>query len=224
MQNAKTPQNGIRAVIFDFGDVYNLSNGPGTVFMRQFGRAEREEKRKLWNAEVKPLWRRLTKGEITTEEFWASAGLACGVAVDPAEMNREMVHGQVSERFRNRGLVEMIIQLKKRGITTAMLTNNVKGWFDEWKMKDENRELFDPIIASQEIGMRKPDEEIYLHTFSVLGLQPQECFFIDDQADNVEAGIRLGMPGFVFPPKTNVEHANWALKRKLKELELLGRG
>ena len=220
LKNGETNEK-IRAVIFDFGNVYNLGSGPVTIFMKQFKRTERADKRKLWNAEVKPVWRRLTKGEITTKEFWAHTAEAFSMAIDPAEMDRKMIYGQVYPGFRNGRLIGIINKLKENGKTIAMLTNNVKEWFDEWKKKDENCKLFDPIIASQDIGMRKPDEEIYLHTFKVLGLAPEECFFIDDQPENVAVGEKLGMLGFVFPPKNEILHANWTLKQKLEEIGLL---
>lgn len=58
-------------------------------------------------------------------------------------------------------------------------------------------ELFDAVVISGEVGMRKPDEDIYLFAAQQLGLPPEACVFVDDLDRNVEVAERLGMAGIV---------------------------
>jgi HAD superfamily hydrolase (TIGR01509 family) len=59
-------------------------------------------------------------------------------------------------------------------------------------------ELFDILVDSSELGIRKPDPRIYRHTLAELGgVSAQEAVFLDDYRANVEAARRLGMHGIV---------------------------
>jgi HAD superfamily hydrolase (TIGR01509 family) len=49
------------------------------------------------------------------------------------------------------------------------------------------------VVISAEVGMRKPEERIFRHTAALLGLEPQECVFIDDVAANVAAAEAVGL-------------------------------
>ena len=57
---------------------------------------------------------------------------------------------------------------------------------------------FDGIIFSAVIKMAKPNADIYNYLFDTYGLKPEECFFLDDRKDNIEAGRALGMEGIIF--------------------------
>jgi putative hydrolase of the HAD superfamily len=66
-------------------------------------------------------------------------------------------------------------------------------------------ELFDVVVISGEVGMRKPEEAIFLHAARALGLAPAECVFIDDMQANVTAAAALGMTGVLHnDPATTV--------------------
>ena len=51
------------------------------------------------------------------------------------------------------------------------------------------------MVLSGEVGMRKPEKEIFLHAAQTLGVPPEECVFIDDMAANVAAARACGMTG-----------------------------
>jgi len=55
--------------------------------------------------------------------------------------------------------------------------------------------LFDTVVLSGEVGMRKPEKEIFFHAAATLGLAPAECVFIDDMEANVAAAQACGMTG-----------------------------
>jgi putative hydrolase of the HAD superfamily len=91
-------------------------------------------------------------------------------------------------------------ELRDRGLRMAILTNNVREWEELWRSKLPLDEIFEVIVDSGWVGMRKPQPEIYLLTMDRIGdtLQPAECLFVDDNEQNVEAARELGMTAVQF--------------------------
>jgi HAD superfamily hydrolase (TIGR01509 family) len=58
--------------------------------------------------------------------------------------------------------------------------------------------LFDAIIVSSEVGLAKPDHEIYERLLALLSVKPADALMIDDNADNVAGAIAAGMDGLLF--------------------------
>ncbi|TDC67577.1 HAD family phosphatase [Actinomadura sp. GC306] len=80
---------------------------------------------------------------------------------------------------------------RARGTRTALLSNS---WGNEYP-HDLFADLFDAVVISSEVGMRKPDERIFRHALELLGAEPAECVFIDDIEHNIRAAERLGIRG-----------------------------
>ena len=83
------------------------------------------------------------------------------------------------------------------------------------RLTDEHRihHLFDDIICSADVGMAKPEPEIYALAARRLGLPPEACVFIDDLETNVQAAREAGMHGVCF--RIDLGHA---LEEQLAEL------
>jgi putative hydrolase of the HAD superfamily len=76
----------------------------------------------------------------------------------------------------------------------AILTNNVREWEPIWRAKLPVDEIFEVVVDSAFVGMRKPDPEIYELTLERLDpVAPAECLFIDDTEINCEAAAALGI-------------------------------
>jgi putative hydrolase of the HAD superfamily len=89
-------------------------------------------------------------------------------------------------------MYDTIRALRAAGFGTALLSNS---WgCDEYPRADFPG-LFDTVVLSGEVGMRKPEEEIFRHAAQTLGLAPEECVFIDDMKANVAAAQACGMTG-----------------------------
>ena len=89
-------------------------------------------------------------------------------------------------------MYDTIRTLRAAGFSTALLSNS---WgCDEYPRADFPG-LFDTVVLSGEVGMRKPEKEIFLHAAETLGLAPAECVFIDDMEANVAAAQACGMTG-----------------------------
>lgn len=100
--------------------------------------------------------------------------------------------------FRNRivpcgAMIDAVRAIHDSGMKTALLTNNAREWEAEWRPVAPVDEIFDVIVDSSAVGLRKPDPAIYRLTCERLGVDPGECLFIDDLACNTDAAEALGM-------------------------------
>ena len=97
-------------------------------------------------------------------------------------------------------MLDLMRELRDRGFRMAILTNNVREWEELWRSKLPLDEIFELIVDSAWVGMRKPDPAIYRLTVERLdaGLEPTECLFVDDNELNVEAASELGMVAVQF--------------------------
>jgi epoxide hydrolase-like predicted phosphatase len=89
-------------------------------------------------------------------------------------------------------MYDMIRAVRGAGFRTGLLSNS---WgCDEYPRADFPG-LFDAVVISGECGMRKPEEAIFLHAAKSLGLEPEQCVFIDDMEANIAAAAACGMTG-----------------------------
>jgi len=87
---------------------------------------------------------------------------------------------------------DLVRAVRAAGLRTGLLSNS---WGVGAYPSHLFPGLFDAVVISAEVGMRKPEERIFQHTASLLGVDPQECVFIDDIEANVLAAEALGMTG-----------------------------
>ena len=191
-----------RALICDFGGVltsplfesfaaYQRATGIGA---EQLGEAMARVTEK-WGGRH-PLFE-LEKGRITEVEFLRQLEVELGGGV-----RLDAFRDTYFEHLRpNEAMIGFVRALKVRGLRTAMLTNNVREWEPLWRAKFPDLEdVFDVVVDSAFVGMRKPEPEIYLLTVERLGggLTPSECLFVDDLEVNCEAARALGMGAVRF--------------------------
>jgi putative hydrolase of the HAD superfamily len=100
----------------------------------------------------------------------------------------------------NRAMIEFVRELRGRGVRAALLTNNVREWEPLWRAKlPEIDELFELVVDSAFVGLRKPDPAIFRLTLERLGgVAPQRCVFLDDLDVNCAAARELGMAAVRF--------------------------
>jgi putative hydrolase of the HAD superfamily len=100
----------------------------------------------------------------------------------------------------NRAMIEFVRELRGRGVRAALLTNNVREWEPLWRAKlPEIDELFELVVDSAFVGLRKPDPAIFRLTLERLGgVAPERCVFVDDLDVNCAAARELGMAAVRF--------------------------
>lgn len=132
----------------------------------------------------------LERGECTNADFEILlAGLLKTVHGGPV-----VAEGLLSRMFAASlpvpAMYEMVRTLRGAGFSTALLSNS---WGCDEYPRADFAGLFDTVVISGEVGMRKPEPEIFRHAAATLGLEPSECVFIDDVEANVAAAIGCGM-------------------------------
>jgi putative hydrolase of the HAD superfamily len=97
-------------------------------------------------------------------------------------------------------MIELMRGLRARGYRMALLTNNVREWEPLWRGMLPVDEIFEVIVDSAFVGLRKPEWEIYELTLERIGggIGATECLFVDDVEDNVAAARELGMSAVHF--------------------------
>ena len=192
----------IRAVISDFGGVlttplirsflaYQEHSGISVTDLGQAMAKLTEE-----SGGAHPLYE-LECGRISEADFLAAIERALG---DGAKLDG------FSETYfehldRNEPMIDCMRSLRDRGMRMALLTNNVREWEPLWRAKlPEIDEIFEVVVDSAFVGMRKPGREIYELTLERLGggIEPAECVFIDDTDVNCHTADSLGMTAVHF--------------------------
>ena len=85
-----------------------------------------------------------------------------------------------SHLHHNTPMLELMRELKDRGLGMGLLTNNVREWERHWRPSMPIDEIFAVVVDSGFVGMRKPDPAIYALTQDRLGVPAGEILFIDD--------------------------------------------
>ena len=142
-----------------------------------------------------PLYE-LERGKISEAEFGARLGEQLDSGFDFAELRQAYF-----ERLEpNRRMIDYVAELRGRGLRAALLTNNVREWDPLWRSKlPEIDELFEVVVDSAFVGMRKPERGIYELTLDRLGgVEPGDCVFVDDFEVNCAAAEEMGMTAVRF--------------------------
>ncbi|MBA3437308.1 MAG: HAD family phosphatase, partial [Thermoleophilaceae bacterium] len=102
---------------------------------------------------------------------------------------------------RNHEMIDFMAELRDRGLRMALLTNNVREWEPRWRpLLPEIDDIFEVVVDSAFVGMRKPEPEIYQLTVERLGggVEPADCVFVDDIEVNCQTARQLGMAAVAF--------------------------
>jgi epoxide hydrolase-like predicted phosphatase len=188
----------IKAVVSDFGGVLTtplmssflaVQDQTGISF-EQFGRAMRSA---ADGEGVHPLFA-LEKGHMTEPEFIEKLR----VHLEPELGHRPELHRFSEIYFEaldpNEPMIELMRDLRQRGLRMALLTNNVREWEPMWRSMLPVDEIFEFVVDSAFVGMRKPEREIYELTVDRFGgVGADECLFVDDIELNCRAAEDFGM-------------------------------
>jgi putative hydrolase of the HAD superfamily len=182
----------IRAVMFDFGGV--ISSSPFEAFEHL------EEEQRLPRGFIRSVnatnadtnaWARLERGEVDLETFgplWAAEAEALGGPAMDGRLVLERLAGEIRP--------QMVEAVRLCGTTymTACLTNNfVRAEATLSAQVAGVYALFDAVLESRVLGVRKPDPRFYELACETLGVRPDESVFLDDLGVNLKPARALGM-------------------------------
>jgi epoxide hydrolase-like predicted phosphatase len=134
---------------------------------------------------------RLERGEVAVADFERALAERLttpdGRPVEAAGLLGRMFRGFEHDL----GMAGVVRRARRAGIRTALCSNS---WGNEYPREGWDQ-LFDAVVISGEVGMRKPEPRIYALTAERLGLRPDECVFVDDLGPNVRGAVAAGMVG-----------------------------
>jgi epoxide hydrolase-like predicted phosphatase len=177
----------VKGLLIDFGGVLTTN-----VFdsFKAFCRAEglpEDSVKKLFRerGEGLGLLRQMEKGELTAEEFSQQFAPLLGVSPDNLV---ERLFGGIGP---DEAMLGAVRRSRAAGIKTGLISNS---WGDglayDPALLDE---LFDAVVISGEVGMHKPEPEIFHLGAERIGVAPEECVFVDDLRENCEGAEAVGM-------------------------------
>ena len=107
--------------------------------------------------------------------------------VDPASVVDDIFMGMKPEE----AMIAAVGSARSHGLKTALLSNS---WsLRHYPPREHLDELFDVIVISGEVGLRKPDPAIYQLTVDRLGVSADACVFVDDHPGHLKAAMDAGM-------------------------------
>jgi putative hydrolase of the HAD superfamily len=137
------------------------------------------------NPEARQLLFDLEVGRLTEQEFEPRFAAVIGVA-EPAGLIDRLFAGMRPDH----AMVNAVHAAKDAGVRTGLISNSWgKGRYDRAQFPL----LFDGVVISGEVGLRKPEPRIYELGAEAIGLPPAECVFVDDLAGNLKPARELGM-------------------------------
>ena len=204
----------IEAVLWDFGGVFTASpfhairtwapsvGLDGDVVLEVlFGR---------YDEDGDHPWHRLERGEMALTDTFAAIvadGRSRGIELDIKALFAAMGH----DPFDRSMVLELALDLRRRGLRMAVVTNNAREFADAWKKLVPVDDLFDEVVDSSAEGVRKPNPRIYEIALERLGVtEPSRAVFLDDFEPNVAAARRLGVHGVHVAPDPAVAMAELA--------------
>ncbi len=188
----------IEAVLFDLGGVYTESPFAAMEVIAQELGAPSETVQQImfgdYHTDSEHPWHRLERGEISlvvAREEIIALGSQHGLSVDPLELLPRIGSG----RGTRDALVHRTRELRHEGYKTALVTNNFVEVREAWRQLLPVEELFDVVVDSSEVGMRKPDPAIFHRALDELSVQADRSVFLDDFEGNIAAAMRVGIKG-----------------------------
>lgn len=183
----------IKAVVFDIGDVLERVQPVSAwtdPWVARLGLASEALERAWDSIDPDDL---IGIGKLTEVEFSARWATALGLSEEQAgAFMADMWDWYCGEP--DTALIEYFTALRPRYLT-GILSNSADGARREEERRYGFPALVDVLIYSHEVGMTKPDPQIYTLTCAQLGVEPGEVVFLDDMPINVDAANRLGMHG-----------------------------
>ena len=129
--------------------------------------------------------RRLERGELSEDEFSERFGVRLGV-----EDTTDLVNRLFAEMGPDHAMIDAVKAARAAGVRTGLISNS---WGSGRYDRSVFPELFDGVVISGEVGLHKPQPEIYELGAERVGVPAAECVFVDDLRENCEGAEAAGM-------------------------------
>jgi putative hydrolase of the HAD superfamily len=177
----------IKAIFFDFANVLATEGFSSGI-------AEYENEHSLTEGKLyaaahdHAYWKDFSLGKISEMEYLSSINETLGGNLDIVEFKEKIL----TKFIPNDDLLEFIRTLKDK-YKLGVISNSPKEWFDHYCEKFGLPEIFDVMVASGFVGLRKPGVEIFKYAINKAEVTGEESIYIDDRPDRVDGARELGM-------------------------------
>jgi epoxide hydrolase-like predicted phosphatase len=186
---AAVPTGAITTVLFDFAGV--LTSSPWGA-LTAAGGGNLELMIGSYEEDTDHPWHRVERGELGIAE-WAVEVTALGAEAD-IEIDFTVLQSLLGEMTIHTQVVDRIGGLRDLGYRLGLITNNVREGSATWRAMVPVDELFEVVVDSSEVGMRKPNPAIFHHALALLDVDdPATAVFLDDSPGNVVGAQRAGL-------------------------------
>jgi len=183
-----------RVVVFDYGEVLSASQSE----------ADKHALVELAGADAATFWDAywehrgdLDHGKTSIPEYWTRVAADLGLRFGPSLMQQLWAADFRSWISVEPGSIDVLVELRAGGTRAALLSNAGFDYGDAFR-RAPFAQYFERVFVSAELGMLKPDPDIYRHVARELGIDPVDMVFIDNKEANVEGARSIGVTGHVF--------------------------
>lgn len=169
----------VSCIIFDFFDVVHTDHQKR--WMQKYGLTQSED--------IADASRLFDTGAISYRELLGRLARASGSTSEDVEQELAELSAPDYD------VIDLIRTLRASGYRMGLLSNTATEVIQPLLAQHALEPLFDQVVVSGEVGIKKPDPRIFELTLSLLDRQPAEALFIDDNPENVRAAQGLGMHG-----------------------------
>ena len=134
--------------------------------------------------EIHTPWFKADIGEISSLDVWKTIGF---------QGDLERIEAEYLDTIElSDGFIDFIEKVKNK-YKLAIISNDSSRWSKYLREKFDLNKYFDVISISGDLKIQKPDERIFLLTIEKLGLNAEDCIYVDDREGNLAAAKKVGM-------------------------------
>jgi putative hydrolase of the HAD superfamily len=171
-----------KTIIFDFFDVIRTDPYKWWLIrrglVREGGYLEASQK--------------MDRGELDIQGFFVRLSELTGESVHEIEQEMESITKM------NYDVLSLIDELRAQKYHIGLLSNAPSEFIRDIFKQHDLEKYFDTIVISSEVGLIKPEPEIFHHILKQMNVSAGEAVFIDDNPHNVDAAEKVGIRGLVF--------------------------
>jgi putative hydrolase of the HAD superfamily len=183
-----------RVIVFDYGEV--ISREPSERDRADLVSVAGVPDAAFWG----PYWAHrggLDQGTIGIRDYWRLVAADLGVEFTESRVQELWVADFTGWISIEPAVFDIISDLADGGCRIALLSNAGFDFASPLRSSPVSR-FFERVFVSAELGLVKPDPQIYLEVARELGISPEEMVFIDNKQENVDAAVALGITGHHF--------------------------
>lgn len=190
---------GVRAVVLDYGEVLCTEQPiyERMVIEQLCGVADESARERLWHA-YRAERDAYDRGTVDTAGYWGRVTAAAGLpAPDNDQVARLAATDVAGWSYPDEAVHAWAHTLRQAGVRLGLLSNAFPELRDHLQAAPWTR-VFDAMVFSCELGLLKPEAEIYEHCLAQLGVQPAETLFVDDRQVNADGARAAGLHAVTF--------------------------